>query len=116
MWRLWLCGNLLICRAYTASQLPIRVGVSQMDQWQYDFTLMTFAGFLVFGFVLSCAVGLWVALRYIGAPLRLTELLCLYGYSTLMYIPAAVRHVTLPGRTVAGRVCLCRCVAVSLCL
>ena len=36
-------------------------------------------------------VGAWAAMRYMGAEqLRLTRLLCIYGYSIAVFIPAAL--------------------------
>jgi hypothetical protein len=64
----------------------------QIDRWHYDFTLMTFAAFLVFGVVSVLPAIMWGAMRYIGlGSLGFINLLSLYGYSTLVFIPAAVR-------------------------
>ena len=58
---------------------------------------MTFAGFLVFGVVSVLPAVMWGAMRYIGlASLGFVNLLTLYGYATLVFIPAAVRHLSRP--------------------
>lgn len=62
----------------------------QMSVWHYDFSLMTFAGFLVYGYVSVVPVVIWSALRYHGVSTSVAQLLCLYGYAQVVYIPAAV--------------------------
>jgi hypothetical protein len=62
----------------------------QLSAWHYDFSLMTFAGFLVYGYVSVIPVVIWSALRYHGVGTSVAQLLCLYGYAQVVYIPAAV--------------------------
>ncbi len=74
----------------TASCLPKRCDKHQILAWHYDFTLMTFAALVVYGFVSVVSVCMWFALRYHGIESGMVNLLCLYGYSVLVFIPAAV--------------------------
>jgi hypothetical protein len=68
--------------------------------WKYDFTLVTVSLFTVFGFILIAPACVWFALNYLGAHatssaaahhrLGIITLLCIYGYSISIYLPAAV--------------------------
>lgn len=54
---------------------------------------MTMAGVLVFSYVSVVPLVLWSAFKYYSISIGLAQLLCLYGYAVLTFIPAAVRVV-----------------------
>ena len=57
---------------------------------------MTLAGVAVFSYVTLVPAMVWGGLRYYGvSAFGLVQLLCLYGYGILVFIPAAVSN-TLP--------------------
>ncbi len=65
---------------------------AQVDDWTYDFTLMSFAAAFIFGTVGTMPAMLWGGMRYLGVPPpRLSALVALFGYSAAVYIPASVR-------------------------
>ena len=60
--------------------------------WKYDFKLVTLALACVYGWALGAPIVLWVALQWAGvSALGLTMLVCVYGYSIAVFVPAAVR-------------------------
>jgi len=59
--------------------------------WQYDFSLVTQAFFLIFGALALMPTAAWFVLRYHGAPpVGFITLVCLWGYSMVHYIPATL--------------------------
>ena len=64
--------------------------VLQISTWKYDFSLMTQAASVVFGYVVFGPVLLWFALKYSAVPQPLLKLMCLYGYSLTIFVPSAV--------------------------
>jgi len=61
--------------------------------WKYDFTLVTLALVTVYGWALGAPLVLWMALQYANVTaLPLVTLVCAYGYSLAVFVPAAVRR------------------------
>lgn len=59
--------------------------------WRYDFSLVTAALAVILGSLVAVPAGAWMALRYAnGPPIPLVLLICLWGYSLVHYIPAAI--------------------------
>lgn len=56
---------------------------------------MTFSALLLYGYAVCIPVNLWLILTYLKEKLSLTSLLCLYGYSLFVFIPVAVRPLSL---------------------
>merc|ERR1712000_478039 len=66
--------------------------LSQNDKapFAYDFTLLSGAAGLIYGYTLFIPVGLFLALRYFGSELaNLLECWSLYGYSNLVWVVVA---------------------------
>jgi len=59
-------------------------------EWNYDISLMTWSAGLFYGYVILVPVSLYFILKYFSAPSGLVQLLCLYGYSLFVFIPAMV--------------------------
>jgi hypothetical protein len=62
----------------------------QSYAWTYDFTKMTFGATIVYGYASLIPFLVYLALRYAGARTSLVDLLCLYGYSLFIYVPASI--------------------------
>ncbi|XP_072945439.1 protein YIPF2 [Epargyreus clarus] len=70
-----------------------------MQQWRYDFHLVSYAATAIFSYVWLVPLALWAALRWTTEDSHLIEeqssptmisLFCLYGYSLSIYIPVAI--------------------------
>jgi len=60
-------------------------------RFAYDFTLLSGAAGLIYGYTLVIPVILFLALKYFGSEsANLLECWCLYGYSNLIWIPVAL--------------------------
>jgi len=58
--------------------------------WTYDFQVVVFGAFVVYGFLVLAPVTAWGVLKYFSIPLVLVELFCIYGYSLVVYIPISL--------------------------
>lgn len=59
-------------------------------QWQYDFNLLTMASFIIYGYVILAPILSWLLGMYVQVPLSLAQLVCLFGYSLLIFIPCSI--------------------------
>ena len=61
------------------------------DHFNYDFSLLSGAAGLIYGYTLFVPLALWAALRWFGAQsLELVECWALYGYGNLFWIGVAL--------------------------
>ena len=86
----WCCCTLIFAIGVFAnfSSYLSFVATAAQPRWYYDFTLMSGAAALVFGFGFGIPVAMWVAARSLNLPLSLIQSTCLFGYSMSSYIVA----------------------------
>lgn len=66
-----------------------------LDGGKYDFTLLTGAAGLMYGYTAIVPVALWGILRWFGSEAgSVLECLCLYGYANLVWVPVAVASIS----------------------
>lgn len=58
--------------------------------WVYDFQSVVTVASLVYSFVGIVPLSLWFILRQLEAKVKLISLICLYGYSLFIFIPASL--------------------------
>lgn len=58
--------------------------------WTADFNHLPLAVWLVYSYVSWVPALLWLALQFYGAPKPLAQVLCVYGYSTCVFVPVCV--------------------------
>ncbi|KAL2325504.1 hypothetical protein Fmac_024562 [Flemingia macrophylla] len=63
------------------------------QEWNYDINLVTWSVGLFYGYVTIVPLGLYLVLKYFSVPSGLVQLLCLYGYSLFVFIPALCMSV-----------------------
>ncbi|TGZ83073.1 Yip1-domain-containing protein [Ascodesmis nigricans] len=64
-------------------------------RYTYDFTLLSGAAGMMYGYTFIVPAALWVVLRWWGVEsANLLELACLYGYANLVWLPVAVASVS----------------------
>lgn len=88
----WLCTTLIFAIGATAnfaSYLSFHP-TAEKPRWNYDFTLLTGAAAVIYGFSVSIPLVLWFSCRYLKIPLSLIQSVCLYGYTHSVYILAAL--------------------------
>lgn len=58
--------------------------------WEYDFQNVVTLSSVVYGFVCIAPMAVWILFRQLEIQINLLPIICLYGYSLFVYIPAAV--------------------------
>eukprot|EP00301_Raphidiophrys_heterophryoidea_P027817 c9837_g1_i1.p1 GENE.c9837_g1_i1~~c9837_g1_i1.p1 ORF type:complete len:311 (-),score=55.02 c9837_g1_i1:999-1898(-) len=89
---LWVATTLVFCMGVAgnvASALAF-VASTTRTEWTYDFTRVTLAATLVYGYVFVVPLMLWLAMRWYGAKLHLTALWCCFGYGSFVFIPCSI--------------------------
>jgi hypothetical protein len=95
---LWISSTVVFMLAATgnfaewlsfASQRGMQAAVAT-HSFTYDFTKVTFGATIVYGYASLIPLLVYFALRYAGARTSLVDILCLYGYSLFIYVPASI--------------------------
>jgi hypothetical protein len=89
----WICATLVfvIGAASNLNSWMNFAPAAGTTLWKYDFRLVTLALFTVFGFTFGAPMILYMLLNYLNVTaLPLIILVCIYGYSVAVYIPATV--------------------------
>lgn len=89
----WICTTLIFVAASIGTFATYLAHKLQKKEWDYDINMVTWSAGLFYGYVTIVPLGLYVILKYISAPSGLAQLLCLYGYSLFIFIPASCLSV-----------------------
>lgn len=84
----WICTTLIFVAASIGTFVTFVAHKLQNKEWNYDINLVTWSAGLFYGYATIVPVCLYVILKYFSAPSGLVQLLCLYGYSLFIFIPA----------------------------
>ncbi|TDH64898.1 uncharacterized protein CCR75_000648 [Bremia lactucae] len=86
----WLSVTLIFFLASCSNAASFLDYEGNRNDWSYDFSRLASAYTLVEIFLLGLPTLIWLVGKYFQVPMTLLFLLCLYGYSSLMFIPAAI--------------------------
>lgn len=84
----WICTTLIFIAASIGTFVTYVAHKLQSKEWNYDISLVTWSAGLFYGYVTIVPLCLYVVLKYFSAPSGFVQLLCLYGYSLFVFIPA----------------------------
>ncbi|KAF3454461.1 hypothetical protein FNV43_RR04908 [Rhamnella rubrinervis] len=84
----WICTTLIFVAASIGTFVTYIAHKLKKKDWDYDINLVTWSAGLFYGYVTIVPLLLYVILKYFSAPSGLVQLLCLYGYSLFVFIPA----------------------------
>lgn len=86
----WICSTLIFVAASIGTFVTFLSHKLHGKDWMYDINLVTWSAGLFYGYVTIVPFGLYLILKYFSAPAGIVQLLCLYGYSLFIFIPALV--------------------------
>lgn len=86
----WICTTLIFVAASMGTFVTYVAHKIQNKEWEYDINLVTWSAGLFYGYVTIIPLVLYIILKYFSAPSGFVQLLCLYGYSLFIFIPALV--------------------------
>ncbi|XP_023771421.1 uncharacterized protein LOC111920076 isoform X1 [Lactuca sativa] len=84
----WICTTLIFASASIGTCVTYLARKLHHLEWDYDIHLLTWSASVLYGYVVVVPIALYIILKYFSAPLGLAQLLCLYGYSLFIFIPA----------------------------
>ncbi|GJT55201.1 protein YIPF1 [Tanacetum coccineum] len=84
----WICTTLIFLSASIGTSATYLADKLNHKDWDYDIHLLTWSASLLYGYALVVPLILYIVLKYLSAPLSLAHILCLYGYSLFIFIPA----------------------------
>eukprot|EP01017_Pseudomicrothorax_dubius_P026179 TRINITY_DN2900_c0_g1_i12.p1 TRINITY_DN2900_c0_g1~~TRINITY_DN2900_c0_g1_i12.p1 ORF type:complete len:203 (+),score=43.08 TRINITY_DN2900_c0_g1_i12:166-774(+) len=91
----WIYTSLIFMLA-VASNLNYIVQKKSGDPYNFDFNCIGFATSVIYSFGFILPLILNFILNIFGSKTRYVEILCIYGYSTIVFIPVSYTHLTLP--------------------
>jgi hypothetical protein len=86
----WLSTTLVFCLASCSNVASFMDFTGASSEWVYDFSRLASAYTLVEAFLLGLPLLLWLVGKYLSVPMTLSFLVCLYGYSMAVFIPASI--------------------------
>nr|KYP74341.1 Protein YIPF1 isogeny [Cajanus cajan] len=89
----WICTTLIFVAASIGTFVTYLSHKLKHQEWNYDINLVTWSAGLFYGYVTIVPLGLYLILKYFSVPSGLVQLLCLYGYSLFVFIPALCMSV-----------------------
>ncbi|CAI9272649.1 unnamed protein product [Lactuca saligna] len=84
----WICTTLIFASASIGTCVTYLARKLHHLEWDYDIHLLTWSASVLYGYAVVVPIALYIILKYFSAPLGLAQLLCLYGYSLFIFIPA----------------------------
>ncbi|KAL5783674.1 hypothetical protein ACOSP7_008703 [Xanthoceras sorbifolium] len=84
----WICTTLIFVAASIGTFVTYIAHKLKHKEWEYDIKIVTWSAALFYGYVTVVPILLHVILKYFSAPSGIVHLLCLYGYSLFVFIPA----------------------------
>ncbi|KAJ0464787.1 putative Yip1 domain, protein Yip5/YIPF1/YIPF2 [Helianthus annuus] len=86
----WICTTLIFVSASIGTSITYLADKIRHKEWDYDIHMLTWSACVLYGYVVIVPITLYIVLKYLSVPLGLVQLLCLYGYSLFVFIPAGV--------------------------
>jgi len=86
----WICTTLIFVAASIGTFVTYIAHKLKHQEWNYDINVVTWSAGLFYGYAIFVPLCLYLILKYFSVPSGLVQLLCLYGYSLFVFIPALV--------------------------
>ncbi|KAI3747990.1 hypothetical protein L6452_10787 [Arctium lappa] len=84
----WICTTLIFVSASIGTFVAYLARRISHKDWYYDIRLLTWSASLLYAYAVFVPISLYIILKYLSAPLGFVQLVCLYGYSLFIFIPA----------------------------
>ncbi|ANB14497.1 Yip5p [Sugiyamaella lignohabitans] len=92
----WLCTTVIFVLFFASTLTGLLFTAWQGGKYDYKFDLLTGAAGLMYGYTFVIPTGLWLIVRYlnISPSTTLLQLISLYGYSNVTWIPVAILSIS----------------------
>lgn len=86
----WIATSVVMI-LFLAGTINWKLAHASKGHYSYDFTLLSGAAGLIYGYTGVIPIGLWATLKWFGSEsANLLECWALYGYANLVWIPVAI--------------------------
>ncbi|KAI8324003.1 Yip1-domain-containing protein [Martensiomyces pterosporus] len=86
----WIPTSVVFAMFVTASLSQSIAKILAGGKREYDFTMLSFATFTVYSYVLTVGAFVYLATKYFGSQPGLMECLSVYGYAMAVWIPISI--------------------------
>ncbi|KAL5250794.1 hypothetical protein ACHWQZ_G016511 [Mnemiopsis leidyi] len=89
---LWVCITLIFSTAISGNMADFFSSLGKDTNWEYDFKKVSIAGTVVFSYVtvVPALLSGFLWWRKSNAPVKLADILSLYGYSMSLFVPVSL--------------------------
>jgi hypothetical protein len=88
----WICATLVFVMAASGNFANYLTHLTTGGAWSYDFSKLPYGAGVVYGYNTIIPLAWWALLAWFDDfDISFIQMLCLYGYSMFIFIPAAVR-------------------------
>jgi len=90
----WISSTTIIILFFSSTLAGYLAAIHNQKGYSYDFTLLTAAAGLMYGYAGVVPAILWGAMKWYGCEPSLLEILCLYGYGgMIVWIPVVTNDI-----------------------
>lgn len=89
----WIASTLIFILAASgnlSSYFSHAIASNTHVEWTADFNLIPVAAAAIYGYVFLVPLVLWGVLKYLTVPVKVLDVVCIYGYSLFIYIPISI--------------------------
>lgn len=92
----WICTTLVFVLFFASTVVGLLFSFWQHQNYEYRFDQLTGAAGLMYSYTFIVPTVLWLVIRYlnISPTTTLVQLICLYGYSNITWIPVAILSIS----------------------
>ncbi|RKP12259.1 hypothetical protein BJ684DRAFT_296, partial [Piptocephalis cylindrospora] len=90
----WIPTTVIFLLFVTSSLAGSMAAFLSGKTWSYDVTLLSLALSTIYTYVAVMPLGLWGATKYLGSPVSLVQLMSIYGYGQIAWIPVSLLCIT----------------------
>lgn len=92
----WICTTLIFVLFFASTVVGLLFSFWQQKTYEYRFDLLTGAAGLMYSYTFIVPAILWLVIRYfnMSPTTTLIQLICLYGYSNITWIPVAILSIS----------------------
>jgi protein YIPF1/2 len=84
----WITSTTILILFFSSTLAGYLAALHSDQRYSYDFTLLTAAAGLMYGYAAIVPTVLWGAMKWYGCEPSLLEIICLYGYGgMIVWIP-----------------------------
>ncbi|KAI9229770.1 MAG: hypothetical protein DHS80DRAFT_13299 [Piptocephalis tieghemiana] len=90
----WIPTTVIFLLFVTSSLAGSMAAFLSGKTWSYDVTLLSLALSTIYTYMTLLPLGVWGAAKYLGTPVSLVQLVSIYGYGQIAWVPVSLLCIT----------------------